>query len=207
MAILSWLKLINVLFDFIWMVSCSWSNHNILLLMIVAEKVLLLLVIFLTDKSTKALFSSVLTTTNTNQSQPRPRSSGESTPSFSISTVESYHQSLSISWTHQVNDLLHGYTNGHLHRLWRVPDRSNICIVIAQQVLQEVVFCTVFRRCWNKQTFCHVRVNRSHSSGISAMAMPSDKSMVISRGKKIRNPTKIWPILLAYVEIWSDSGY
>ena len=36
-------------FDFIWIVSCSWSNHIILLLMFVAEKVLLLLVIYLTD--------------------------------------------------------------------------------------------------------------------------------------------------------------
>ena len=35
-------------FDFAWIVSCSWSNHTILLLMFVAEKVLLLLVISLT---------------------------------------------------------------------------------------------------------------------------------------------------------------
>ena len=35
---------------FIWIVSCSWSNHTILLLMFVAEKVLLHLVISLTDK-------------------------------------------------------------------------------------------------------------------------------------------------------------
>ena len=35
--------------DFIWIVSCSWSNHIILLLIFVAEKVLLLLVISLTD--------------------------------------------------------------------------------------------------------------------------------------------------------------
>ena len=34
--------------DFVWIVSCSWSNHIILLLMFVAEKVLLLLVISLT---------------------------------------------------------------------------------------------------------------------------------------------------------------
>ena len=34
--------------DSIWIVSCSWSNHTILLLMFVAEKVLLLLVISLT---------------------------------------------------------------------------------------------------------------------------------------------------------------
>ena len=34
--------------DFIWIVSCSWSKHTILLLMFVAEKVLRLLVISLT---------------------------------------------------------------------------------------------------------------------------------------------------------------
>ena len=34
---------------FRWIISCSWSNHTILLLMFVAEKVLLLLVISLTD--------------------------------------------------------------------------------------------------------------------------------------------------------------
>ena len=39
-----------VWFDFIWIVSCSWSNHTILLLIFVAEKVLLLLVIPLTAK-------------------------------------------------------------------------------------------------------------------------------------------------------------
>ena len=43
MAILSWLGLIHVWFDFIWMVSCSWSNHMKLLLMFVAEKKPLLL--------------------------------------------------------------------------------------------------------------------------------------------------------------------
>ena len=35
-------------FDFVWIVSCSWSNHTTLLRMFVAEKVLLLLVISLT---------------------------------------------------------------------------------------------------------------------------------------------------------------
>ena len=38
-------------FDFVWIVSCSWSYHTILLLMFVAEKVLLLLVISLTAKA------------------------------------------------------------------------------------------------------------------------------------------------------------
>ena len=51
MAISSWLELIQVYFDFIWIVSCSWSNHMKLLLMFVAEKVLLLLVISLTEQS------------------------------------------------------------------------------------------------------------------------------------------------------------
>ena len=40
--------MIHVKFDFIWIVSCSWSNYIILLLMFEAEKVLLLLVISLT---------------------------------------------------------------------------------------------------------------------------------------------------------------
>ena len=36
--------------DFVWIVSCTWSNNTILLLMFVAEKMLLLLVISLTAK-------------------------------------------------------------------------------------------------------------------------------------------------------------
>ena len=45
--------------DFVWIVSCSWSNHIILLLMFVAEKVLLLLVISLTvDTDMQRLFHS-----------------------------------------------------------------------------------------------------------------------------------------------------
>ena len=48
MAILLWLQLISVWFDFISIVSYSLKNHIILLQMFVAEKVLLLLVISLT---------------------------------------------------------------------------------------------------------------------------------------------------------------
>ena len=48
MGKLSWLYLIHVWFYFIWIVSCSWGNYTILLLLLVAEKVLLLLVISLT---------------------------------------------------------------------------------------------------------------------------------------------------------------
>ena len=44
-----WSLLIPVWFEFILIVSCSWRNHIILLLMFVAEKMLLLLMISLTD--------------------------------------------------------------------------------------------------------------------------------------------------------------
>ena len=50
MAILLWLYLIPVWFDVILIVSCSWKNYIMLLLMFVAEKVLLLLVISLTGQ-------------------------------------------------------------------------------------------------------------------------------------------------------------
>ena len=50
MAILLWLQLFHVWFDFIFIVSCSWRNHIILLLMLETEKMLLLLVISLTAK-------------------------------------------------------------------------------------------------------------------------------------------------------------
>ena len=56
MAILLWLYLIHVWFDFILIVSCSWRNHIILLLMFSAEKVLLLLVLSLTTKYTRRGF-------------------------------------------------------------------------------------------------------------------------------------------------------
>ena len=50
MAILLRLMLIHIWFDYILIVSCSWRNHIILLLMFVAEKVLLLLVFSLIDQ-------------------------------------------------------------------------------------------------------------------------------------------------------------
>ena len=50
MVISSWSLLIHIYFDFIWIVSFSWNNHIILLLMVVAEKALVLLVISLTSR-------------------------------------------------------------------------------------------------------------------------------------------------------------
>ena len=50
---ISMLIVTHVWFDFIFIVSRSWRNHIILLLMFVAEKVLLLLVISVTEKKTR----------------------------------------------------------------------------------------------------------------------------------------------------------